>query len=77
MPPSSDNTDNVMRILGNIEGKMGALVKDVEEIKIDQKKTNDVLTTLRIKTAGVAASISLAIGLVIAFITSFFTNGGQ
>lgn len=67
----------MMRILGNIEGTVNALVEDVKEIKADQKKTNEVLTTLRVKTAGVAAAISLGVGLAIALFKSYFTHGGQ
>ena len=72
--PDSPET---MLILGEIKGTLKAVVEDIAEIKKDQQATREVLTTLRIKTAGVAAVVSFIVVAAGTFLKGFFARGGQ
>ncbi len=71
------DSPEVMRILGNIEGTLEAVVNDVKEIKDEQKTMNTTLTTLRVKAAGVSAGVSLVIVVAGTYLKGFISRGGQ
>ncbi len=59
---------------GYVRGKLENICKDVDEIKKDIKTLNGRVTNIYIKVAGIGASSSIAMTLLILLIREFITK---